>query len=256
MAPVLTVENKKYIPAGQVGKHFGYTRDYILTLAREGKIDGRKIGHRWYVNLDSAKAFFETAKIEREERKQVIREVRREELRAHTIVEGKTVKHSRLVEVFAISVLGLVIGVAGLVSTGVPGQQAATSETGSATFFLKNLAISLYNLVSPQPFVTETVAPVAAAPVQGQAVASSTTISRVEYQPQATKTVHTSLVVAPDEVLTTTRVESIRDSFSDDVSVSLDPENPDTGIIIPHFKDRDGEAYRYLMVPVNDDTPQ
>jgi hypothetical protein len=69
-----------------------------------------------------------------------------------------------------------------------------------------------------------------------------------------TKTVHTSLVIGPDEVLTTTRTESIRGSFSDDVSVSIDPHNPDTGIIIPHFKDKDGESYRYLMVPVNENT--
>jgi hypothetical protein len=51
-------------------------------------------------------------------------------------------------------------------------------------------------------------------------------------------------------VLTTIKESSIQGSFSDEVSVSIDPHNPDTGIIIPHFKDTDGEEYRYLIVPV------
>ena len=28
-------------------------------------------------------------------------------------------------------------------------------------------------------------------------------------------------------------------------------QHPDTGIIIPHFKERDGETYRFLAVPIN-----
>jgi hypothetical protein len=66
----------------------------------------------------------------------------------------------------------------------------------------------------------------------------------------ATRTVHTSLVVGPDEVMTTTEIESIKEAFSDEVSVSIDPHDPDTGLIVPHFKDGDGEAFRYLLVPL------
>ena len=64
----------------------------------------------------------------------------------------------------------------------------------------------------------------------------------------------TSFVVAPDELFTSTTIDSIRDSFSDQVEVTIDPNNPDTGIITPEFKEGKGEPYRFLMVPVTAET--
>ena len=59
------------------------------------------------------------------------------------------------------------------------------------------------------------------------------------------------IVVAPVENFSATAVDSVRDSFSDEVEVTVDPENADTGIVVPKFKDTRGEPYRFLMVPVN-----
>ncbi len=127
-------------------------------------------------------------------------------------------------------------------------QQATVGVTEGS--FFKRLAISIYDLISPeQRVVNEVVIPKSEGIENTEVGHDQTSV----VDTNATKTVHTSLVIGPGEVLTTTRIESIRDSFSDDVSVSIDPHNPDTGIIIPHFKDRDGEPYRYLMVPVNAD---
>lgn len=246
MSQVLTIENRDYIPAGKVGKHFGYTRDYILILARDGKIDGQKVGHRWYVNLDSAEKYFSHAKVEREERRHIVSEERRAELRTFTTKQKTHTRASRSLEVVAIGLIGLVIGMTGYVSSQTTNNQVALTYASDASFFEK-LAVSLYNFISPEPQeVSVAVSTESSATLEH----TSTTSDIVQSEEVSTKVVHTSLVIGPGEVLTTTSIEEIRDSFSDDVSVSIDPHNPETGIIIPHFKNGDGEAYRYLLVPV------
>ena len=261
MTQVLTINNQEYIPAGQVGKHFGYTRDYILMLARDGKIDGKKVGHRWYVNLKSAEVFFISAKVQRDERKETIRQVRRAELRTYE----KTAKripsrHSNaLIETVAIVFIGLVIGMAGYVGGGEKGQAAALSLSDTSSS-IKQFAISLYNLISPAQFEIHTLSVALEREERGSTnnTASPETVTRAEDQRKGAEAevVHTSLVIGPDELLTTTKIQSIKESFSDEVSISIDPHDPDTGIIIPHFKDGDGEAYRYLMVPVMEERTQ
>jgi hypothetical protein len=254
MSQVLTIDNRDYIPAGKVGKHFGYTRDYILALARDGKIDGRKVGHRWYVNLESAEKFFAQAKIVREERRQVVSEVRRAELKTFTTKQKTHTRASRSLEVLAIMLIGLVIGLTGYIGSGTMEKQLALTYTSDAPF-LEKLAVSLYNFISPESKQTS-VAVTEKQETHSMFESSPTTSQEMNTGGMPMKTVHTSLVIGPDEVLTTTSIEAIRDSFSDDVSVSIDPHNPDTGIIIPHFKDGNGESYRYLIVPVSEDANQ
>jgi hypothetical protein len=246
MSQVLSINGRDYIPAGRVGKHFGYTRDYILTLAREGKIDGQKVGHRWYVNLDSVEKYFEAAKVVREERRQIVREVRKAELEEHEQKRKGDARSSRKLEVVAIAMIGIVIGMTGFIANSRQGQMALTYAS-DAPFFEK-LAVKIYNFISPEPRVTD-VEVIEYVPVSHDESRAMVDASEGD---TATRTTRTSLVVGPGEVLTTTDVESIRASFSDDVSVSVDPHNPDTGIIIPHFTDGDGEEYRYLIVPVRE----
>ncbi len=248
MSQSLVINNREYIPAGDVGKHFGYTRDYILLLAKEEKIDGKKIGHRWYVNLDSARSFFESARSEREARRQYVSEVRKAELRSFEEKKAKPKKTTALLETLGVLVVGLLLGVTGYVGVG-DGQRASLSSFNAS--FLNEFALSLYELISPssefsvslsEPVTQKTEAAVVESPsLTDPALAATST--------------HTSLVIAPGQVLTTTTIESIRDSFSDEVSVSMDPHNPDSGVIVPQFKNKEGEEYRFLMVPVKPGTP-
>jgi len=251
MSQTLIVNGIEYVPAGAAGKHFGYTRDYMLILARDEKIVGQKIGHRWYINISSAEKFFNEAKIVREERKQKISYERKEELKSYSSTHVRKQAKPALFETIAILGIGLVIGVTGYIGIHPNQNNAALAVQGETSFF-KQLAASFFNLITPNNSQTTEVKNV---PEKN----SPSGIPHVEVNttaliPTATTT-HTSLVIAPDQVLTTTTVASIRDSFSDDVSVSIDPQNPDTGIIIPHFKDADGEAYRYLIVPVTEVNP-
>ena len=138
-----------------------------------------------------------------------------------------------MVETLVIVVLGLSLGVTGYIGTT---SNLATAQ-GSDYGFFENLALSLYEFFSPQTTVVEEykIVPVTEEESEGD-----------------TQITHTSIVVAPDEVFTATTIESVEKSFSDEVEVSVDPDNPGTYIIIPKFRSKDGEAYRFLMVPVNE----
>lgn len=252
MTRVHTISNREYHPAGDIGKHFGYTRDYILMLAREGKIDGKKIGHRWYVNFESAQNFFDKAKVDRDVRKQQIREERLRELQTREKKVAACDRVSHVTPLLATSLLASVMLVALLVGT-LPVNQSAQilSSVEESSSPWANFAQALYDFfsfkevkevaVSPEEILGRGIG------TQGEGVHDPIEDRTVT----TTRTVHTSLVIGPDETMTVTEMELIRDTFSDEVSISIDPENPDTGIVIPHFKKGEGEAYRFLMVPVD-----
>lgn len=239
MSDSLTISGKAYIPAAKAGKRFGYTSEYILMLAREGKIEGQKVGHRWYVEPASIETFFKNKNEVKRSRSEMIRKVRKAELAQHQALRRKKHHHSALIETLAIVVIGLAIGATGYLGTSVA-QPAAVAKTDAS--FFERLAVALYNFVSPQSDTeshTE-VAPVV--PKRTGEEALSVTVGT---------TTTTSIIIAPDEVFTATSIESVRDSLSDDVTVTPDGERDGTGIITPHFKDGNGEEYRYLLVPIN-----
>jgi hypothetical protein len=248
MSQKLLIGDHEYIPAGDVGRHFGYTRDYILTLTREGKIEGQKVGHRWYVNLASATAFFEAAKVEREARRQFVSEVRKAELKSFEKEKTFPRRTTALAETCAILVLGLLVGTSGYLGTTARQEASLVSASDS---FLKVLALSVYDLFSEEEIFLVTGSDAYKEEVVTEAEAAQPVSQSVSL---VSTTTHTSLVIGPDQVLTTTTVETIRESFSDEISVSMDPHNPDTGMIVPLFKNSEGETYRFLMVPVHQGT--
>lgn len=249
MSQTLTINGIEFVPAGAAGKRFGYSRDYMLTLAREGKINGQKIGHRWYINIASGERYFAEAKVVREERKQQISYERKIELKSHEVVRSRVNTRSLVLETAAVIAISLLIGATGYIGINPQTDNRALAVEGDTSFF-KQLAISFFNFISPRDttvVTTHEIGKVALEENTGEDISQKINTAAVTNG----TTTFTSLVVAPDQVLTTTTIKSIRESFSDDVSVSIDPQNPDTGIIIPHFKDGDGESYRYLIVPVN-----
>ena len=246
MTSVLTIEGKEYVPATIAGKHFGYTKDYLLLLIKQGSIDGKKIGNRWYVHIPSAEKFFVEAREKREVRKKEISQERKAELKKHTQVRKQSKKTNRLpamiLQALVVFVIALSIGTTGYV--GVSHQQAIV-HNGAYGFF-EDAARSVYAFIfrNSVTTVTEVTAP--------QAITDAT--EHLAVSAHIATTTYTSLVVAPDELFTATTVESIQDSFSDPVTVTVDSKNPQTGIITPVFKKGAGEAYRFLMVPVTQAT--
>jgi hypothetical protein len=248
MSSVLTINGKEYVPAIVAGKHFGYTKDYLLLLIKQGYIDGQKIGNKWYVNIPSASQHFKTASAKREVRKKLISEERKRELRTHMRAQAKRKTSSSSVfrVAFVTSVVALVMGVTAYTGyVEVKTQQASVPQ--DTYRFFEDMARSLYAFLTPTEYAV----------VDGVTAKSSTSsvssVATVEYEAVSAHigtTTYTSIIVAPDELFTATTIESIQDSFSDPVNVSIDPHNPQTGIITPVFKKGAGDAYRFVMVPV------
>ncbi|QQR64954.1 hypothetical protein IPH92_05400 [Candidatus Kaiserbacteria bacterium] len=242
MSSVLIIDGKEFVPALAAGKHFGYTKDYLLMLIKQGHIEGQKIGNKWYVNIPSAERHFRVTKAKREVRKKQVSQERKAELREYTKTQKPAQKVSPRRAPFALGVLAVVViafsmSVARI--SGMPQQQAAVSE---AAGFFESIARAVYDLVMPSRTEVVKVALPATTSVPMEESAISARVGTTTYS---------SLIVAPDELFTATTIESIQDSFSDPVTVAVDPENPNTGIITPVFKDgKQGEDYRFLMVPV------
>lgn len=243
MSSTLAIDGKEYVTAVIAGKQFGYTKDYLLMLAKQGKIDGQKVGNRWYINPTSAELFFKDAKKRKKERSAQVREERKLELKQHTRTKQTGYARAAIVETLVILIIGLSLGATGYIGTSSNIAAAQNAEYG----FFENLAISVYEFFSPRTKVTE-VREVNTLMVNTDG--SSSTIEETAVSAQIESITHTSLVVAPDEIFTATTIESVENAFSDEVRVSVDPDNPDTGIIVPIFKEREGEPYRFLMVPV------
>ena len=240
MSSSLPFEEKKFAPAAFAGKQFGYSKDYLLLLIKNGKIEGKKVGNKWYVNLLSAEAFFATAEKERIQKRKQMSIERKFELRERDTTKDRVQKQTALLETLVIVIIGLSVGATGYLGT----SSQTSSVVESKTSFFENLAVSLYRVVSGDE---ETVI-VKTGNTEGDTSLSVT--GEREKNTDATEP-QPSLVVAPVENFSATAVDSVRDSFSDEVEVTVDPENADTGIVVPKFKDTRGEPYRFLMVPVN-----
>jgi excisionase family DNA binding protein len=51
--------NKNLLSTKKASELSGYTSDYIARLARSGKISAQRVGHTWFVDLDSLQQFLE-----------------------------------------------------------------------------------------------------------------------------------------------------------------------------------------------------
>ena len=72
-----------------------------------------------------------------------------------------------------------------------------------------------------------------------------TELKEEKLTPQPTKE---GMVVIPSQGKDEEIIQKIRTSFSDEVKVK--PEDETSGIIIPVFKEREGEKYLYILVPI------
>lgn len=249
MSESLSISGIKYIPAAQAGKRFGYTKEYILLLAREGKITAERVGRRWYVEPTSIETFFKRAHEVRKVRSESIRKVRKAELAHHEFSRNRGHHKTALLQTLAILVIGLAVGATGYLGTTVT-QTASVQEAGSS--FFERLAVALYTFVVPQESITtESVQLVNSASSQDQNDSAATTSVALSAPVDAeTAASFSALVVAPEAELSSSTIASIRGAFSDEVSITIDEGSADTGIVVPRFKSRDGEAYRFLLAPI------
>jgi hypothetical protein len=259
----IIIQGKEYTLAKYAGKHFGYTKEYILMLIKQGKIDGKKVGNKWFVSVPSIESYFTHARTKREERLHKLSENRKAELKIHEkkfahISQAQTIQehssspspytsHVRiaLLETAVILFLGISIG-----SLGYVGYTTPASVQHSQVDFLKTLAVSVYDFFTIDTFVSRI-------GIQQARVSEITiyddTHNNDNQNVQEKITTRPSLVIAPQD-MSIMNSDSIKESFSDTVDVIEDSTHPNTGIIIPKFSKGNGEEYRYMIVPVNTTT--
>ena len=56
----IDLDGRRYFLASAAAADFGFTPDHIARLARQGKINGRRIGKKWYVEPESLRAYLKT----------------------------------------------------------------------------------------------------------------------------------------------------------------------------------------------------
>lgn len=284
----MNIDGMNIVPAADAGSEFGYTTDYITKLAREGKVEGIKVGRQWFVSLASLTRFVGRTKLTQAARREALSLSRKEEFKTHTQVNKKTdtghTKHTHafsplslasgtapagswrrgqaaaLLQTVAVLMVGVSLGGAvhlGGTYTFSDMMRIAASYENDMTLFLasvgtlqydffEELAVGLYHAVSVSGerhtrsvARKEPSAPVAPPTAPERPVAGT----------------HEGVVLVPDDGFSKKRQTHIEHSFSDEVSVLFDSDNPNSGVIIPQFKGRAGEEYRFLMVPVEAASP-
>ena len=75
----LHVDGVEFLPARTAGRSVGYTSDYITKLAREEKLEAKRIGRQWFVSSDSLQKFVEESRQAQEYRKAELSKERKAE---------------------------------------------------------------------------------------------------------------------------------------------------------------------------------
>jgi hypothetical protein len=242
MSSVLHIDGVEFHPAAFAAEQVGYTREYILLLAREEKVLGKKIQNKWYVHMPSVRDYFASAMREQEDRRRAISLERKRELELHAESHAKSDarlarlnrRHTAIFETCTVVAIGLVLGATA--HLGIQTQQ--TASVASAPDFINALALSLYQSVS----------------MQSGAIRSGM-VTNEPASPEAPADTTNAHTPVDGGVIVGTTVDAVQNSFSDAVHVSFDALNPFIAIVTPIFKSGEGEPYRFLLLPV-DEVPQ
>lgn len=272
MSRAVHIEGVMYLPAVDAGKLFGYTNDYIARLAREQKVLAKRIGHQWFVDPESVSAFAAEAASRKQERAEELRRIRKQERLSNTAttmvtardipaVSNPEIAYVRTTPDFAsdLGVLkkdgsyrmsailqsGCVVG-AGVVLGALlflvgNGQGFPTYAEIARTVPLKEVAYTIYHRGQS-----------AGGPSGGQLAAVAGGIGETEEEVSDDflegnqDDAKTGVVLFDEGVYDEA---SLRDSFSDEVSIEIDVDGRG-GILRPIFRSPTDESYRFLMVPI------
>ena len=247
MALVQHISEKKYLSAREAAKLAGYTSDYVTRLAREEKVKAKHEKNQWWIEAESLKLFSLHAEAEKRARKDQLRE---ERLRERAALLKNEADES------------ITAGVA-------ESRNTALAETGAlvaCVFLFANIFwfsfesdLNTNQLFSGIGHIGNQLSEAVVEPIPNffSQVASFAFVENgesvdVERNAAATHADAENFqgVVIFEETVTDERIAEVRDSFSDEVEVRF--EGDDIGVVTPVFKEREGDDYRFLLVPVND----
>ena len=255
----LFFEGKKFISSKDASDLSGYSRDYIGQLVREKKLEAKMVGRLWFISLLSLEKHLNKIKIPlvAEEPPTEVYQYETEEIKkisypAFTL-NLKTrispfyqLKRTMVAAVIAITLIfGANIAHYELkkntFAEGEPNILASASLLSASAF--DSFAIDLYQYVNGKFLGAQ------------KFFARLFGVSRLAYQtPIETPLPQTSplgVVVVPKTADNEETLDRIKNSFSDKVDVSKNPDGI-SGIITPVFKKVSGDEYLYVLVPVKE----
>lgn len=251
MTQIKEIDGKKYLSARSASKLVGYSSDYVTRLARQGKIDAERIENQWFVEPESLKLFTLNAEAEKRNRKEKLREERlseRSESLRHAneevlISQMNSARNSSIAQTAILTAcLFLLLNIfwfsyeSKLNTTALFG---GLSEIGS----LLSDAV-----IEPIPEFVSQVASFAFVQDLERNSDLPETLQVEQDSSGSDQSDFQGIVLFGEEEGDDEYIENVRESFSDEVQVDFDSE--DSGVITPVFKERDGESYRFLLVPV------
>ncbi|MES3031029.1 MAG: hypothetical protein V4697_01295 [Patescibacteria group bacterium] len=213
MKDTLILQDKIYISAKRVHEIFGYTSDYVGQLCRAGKLEARMVGRSWFVTEKSV------ADHKIEALKVLNPRIALAEAKA---LSNQGFKMATLSMVCAVLLLSFLF-------TSVSSQTLVTASFGSVSQEIVRAFLGLF---------TRTASHTAVAPLPVKPVAGD----------------WNGIAVVPSQgsrVADEALEKKIRDSFSDEVIVSMDADR-NSGVITPVFKKSQGEDFLYVLVPVGE----
>ncbi len=243
MTNVLTINGKEYIQSNRLAREFGYTTDYIGRLAREEKILATQVGRQWFVEPESLRVFSHQAQLEKEIRKEELRQQRKLEQVAFAKREIPALERSSslvaLAQLFLIISCGFFVG--GLASV-------ATSEGLTVDDFKQGgMAIAL--------LASEAFDPSPRHALYTQSIADEDMVASIEsvIDEEPAPLRFTELPEFPQRLPLDTATESaLHAQFSDEVEITVDEEG--VPVVRPIFRDGTQEGTRFLLVPINEST--
>ena len=283
----LFFEKKKYLSSKYAGKITGYTNDYIARLCRQGKMKGQVVGKTWYVEKDSLADF----SIKNSKRKTKNREILSRERKTEyvngpekssmfKIVESKIKTFPELSKniLFKKSVAMMV---AVLIVTGAYALQNIQNPTSvhSVKNIIEDIVVInevsditkssdnsfIANIIESTDMMFENTWKRMVSTFRSFVVGTYKTVTqrfsneRSAVDGVSKKKIQISnkreaLVVVPStgSVVEDNRLkQKIKDSFSDEVKVIPD-ESGRSGIVRPVFREKEGQNYLYMLVPVSE----
>lgn len=229
----------KYLSAREAGKLVGYTGDYVTRLARENKVTAQKHGNQWFVNVDSLKLFTLEVASEKRKRKEEIREERLRERYAQQkqevdeVVTSQISSSGRFAVLETVAVLGCFL------------------ILGNVLWFATQQQLSVDALSEGVSSIGAQVAS-AVVPDLGLEISDREVTSGSQYSATRAALDAPKELRAESDILNgkkSSTVDDLKDMFSDDVRIDFVKETE--GMVVPIFKEGDGEAYRVLLVPVS-----
>src|SRR5947209_7009519 len=81
MSSEIFFNGRRFLSAQEAGSSAALTSDYVARLCRSGKVAGRRVGKKWYVDAASFRAFLNEAEAAQMRRKEELSKIRAEEYR-------------------------------------------------------------------------------------------------------------------------------------------------------------------------------